>query len=96
MMKEEFEKRIGKTVSTDEYRKFEYVYMFHPLLEDVGGKDQIASLYLIGGMRLINDMMPTAEKAEILSGQIQETRATLDRLTNKYNALKQGEDEEEE
>lgn len=96
MMKDEFEKRIGKTVSADEYRKIEYVYTFHPLLEDVGGKDQIASLYLIGGMRLINDMMPTAEKAEVLSNQIQEIRATLDKLTNKYNALKQGEDEEEE
>ena len=96
MMKAEFEKRIGKTVSANDYRKIEYVYMFHPLLDDVGGKDQIASLYLIGGMRLISDMMPTAEKAEMLSNQIQETRATLDRLTNKYRALKQGEDEEEE
>lgn len=96
MMKDEFEKRIGKTVSADEYRKIEYVYMFHPLLDDVGGKDQIASLYMIGGMRLINDMMPTAEKAEILSDQILETRATLDKLTKKYNALKQGKEEEEE
>lgn len=38
MMKNEFEKLIGKTVSDEEYSTIEYVYTWHPAIADVGGK----------------------------------------------------------
>ena len=43
MTKQEFEQRLGKTVSES--------------------KDQIAYLYKTFGMRIIEDMIPTARKA---------------------------------
>ena len=94
MTKQEFEQRLGKQVNSADYSIIEYVYTFHPSIGDVGGKDQISELYQLGGMRLIKDMLPTAQKAEKLEDEIMETRASLNRLTKQYEALKTGAEEE--
>ena len=90
MTRQEFESRIDGTVTTEEYSLIEYVYTFHPSISNTEGKDQIAGIYKIGGMRLIKDMIPTAQKAEQLDNDIQNTVANLQSLRNQYKRLKEG------
>lgn len=94
MTKQEFEQRLGKQVNSVDYSIIEYVYNFHPSIGEIGGKDEISELYQLGGMRLIKDMLPTAQKAEKLEDEIRITRANLNRLTKQYEALKTGAEEE--
>lgn len=94
MTKQEFEQRLGKQVNSADYSIIEYVYNFYPSIGEIGGKDEISELYQLGGMRLIKDMLPTAQKAEKLEDEIRKTRASLNRLTKQYEALKTGAEEE--
>ena len=95
MTKNEFEVRLnGKKVSNEDYAIIEKVYTFHPLINENGGKEQIAQFYLLGGMRLIKDMIPTAEKAaeienEIMHhrNEIEEARRNLDEAMRKLADL---------
>ena len=89
MTKEEFEQRIGEEVTPDQYEKIEEVYMWHPTIAD---KDDIATIYKVGGMRVILDMLPTAQKAETINRKQAELRAELERLNREYKALEKGED----
>ena len=56
MNKQEFESRIGAKVTQEAFEIINHVYTFHPLIRDVGGKDQIAELYRLGGMLLMRNM----------------------------------------
>lgn len=62
MQKREFEERIGTQVLDEEYEDIEYVYMWHPAIKEVEGKDQIALLYMNFGLSFIRKMLPLAEK----------------------------------
>lgn len=44
MMKQEFEARIGAEITPEQYRVVERVYMWHPSIPNVGGKDILAQL----------------------------------------------------
>lgn len=68
MNKQEFLDRIksDNIPSDSQFAEIEYVYTWHPIISEVTGKDQIAKLWDIGGIRLIRDMKPTAEKAQVL------------------------------
>ena len=90
MTRQEFESRIDSNVTAEEYSLIEYVYTFHPSISNTEGKDQIAGIYKIGGMRLIKDMIPTAQKAEQLEKDIHKTTANLQDLRNQYKELKEG------
>lgn len=92
MMKEEFEQRIGKTISNGDYKVIEAVYTFHPSIDNVRGKDQIADLYKIGGMRIMRDMLPTAEKAKSLDENITALRTKMEERMAEYEALKRGDE----
>lgn len=70
MMKHEFEDRIKATVSVEDYEVIEKVYTFHPIIDETDGKDHIAKLYKLGGMALINDMVPRAQEAQKLEDEI--------------------------
>ena len=59
MMKSEFEEITKKEVTEIEYKKIDTVYLFYPGIQD---KSQIADIFKIGGMMLINDMLPRAKK----------------------------------
>ena len=83
MMKNEFEERIGAEVSTEEYRIVERVYMWHPAIPNVGGKDVIAQLYKLGGMALIEDM-------DIRATALEEESKSL-RMFLQQNAARRGE-----
>ncbi len=92
MMKEEFEQRIGKTISNGDYKIIETVYTFHPSIDNVRGKDQIVELYKIGGMRIMRDMIPTAEKAKSLDENITALRTKMEERMAEYEALKRGDE----
>jgi len=83
----EFESRLGKDVTPAEFEKIEYVYTFHPSISETEGKDQIVALFKIGGMRIIEDMTPTADEADQLeeriryhTTQLSEYKAKLEKL----------------
>lgn len=78
MMKHEFESRIKATVSAEDYAVIEKVYAFHPIIAEVDGKDQIAKLYKLGGMALINDMVSRAEEAQQLENEISHFRREIE------------------
>lgn len=61
MLRNEFDHLIdGYTISDEDYKIVEVVYTWHPSVEN---KMDIARLYLMnGGMRIIRDMLPTAQR----------------------------------
>lgn len=87
MTKQEFEQRLGWAVSENEYRNIETVYAFHPSISETSGKDQITYLYKTFGMRIIEDMLPTAKQAKVLGEQIIDSKIRLDVLLDEYKAL---------
>ena len=88
MMQCEFEKLIGTEINSDDYRIVEYVYMFHPSIDPVHGKKQIAELYKIGGMAVIGDMVRTAKCAERLEGRMVTLRAQMRDLQQELDTLR--------
>ena len=77
MMKHEFEERVGGEISDQNYEIIETVYTWHPAINEVGGKDQIATLYETGGMPLIKSML---EAANIMMDLDKERRQAMRRM----------------
>lgn len=77
MMKHEFEERVGGEISDQNYEIIETVYTWHPAINEVGGKDQIATLYETGGMPLIKSML---EAANIMMNLDKERRKAMRRM----------------
>lgn len=77
MMKHEFEERVGGEISDQNYEIIETVYTWHPAINEVGGKDQIATLYETGGMPLIKSML---EAANIMMDLDKERRKAMRRM----------------
>lgn len=92
MNKQEFEERLGTTVSDEEWEKINYVYTWHPSISHANGKDDIAKLYKIGGPRLMIDMISTANAWRKLSIQRDELKAQISVCEDAMNALAQGDD----
>lgn len=91
MNKQEFEERINSNVSNEDYTIIEYVYTNHPSISDVNGKDEIANIFKIGGMRLIRDMMKSAEIEENLHQAQLRLQEHLNRIKEIRRDLKAGE-----
>ena len=94
MMKEEFIREVKKlngdiepNISPVDYSIIETVYVYHPSINAVTGKYQIAYLYFHFGMRVIKDMLETAVKCRDLELQIATKREELDDLQNQYDKL---------
>lgn len=85
MMKYEFEAIANAKVSTEDYRLIEYVYQWHPLIPNNGGKEKIAEIWKVGGMELIRDMIPTAKKAEESENKITALRTKIYELERELN-----------
>lgn len=92
MLKEEFMNFLPKTKepTNEEFAVISEVYACHPCIDAVRGKEQIATLWSIGGMRLMLDMLPTARKAASIDDKIIQLRAGIDRLSVEYKSLKEG------
>lgn len=50
MQKQEFEERIERTVTDEQYKVIEEVYMWHPSIRNTSGKDEVAELYKSFGL----------------------------------------------
>lgn len=83
MTREEFKERVEKIpskyhdFSQDDYALIEYVYTWHPAIDNYGGKDQIAEIYAHGGMMVIRDMYARAQKAEEAERKIHAIRKDI-------------------
>ena len=90
MTRQEFNDRCKVGVSDIEYSDIEVVYTFHPSISEINGKDQIAMLVSMFGMRVIRDMLPTALKAQEYEEKILKMRNELDAVVNEFNEFKRG------
>lgn len=90
MTKQEFEERIEATVSASQYDLIEEVYTFHPSISNVDGKEQIATIYKMFGMRIIFDMIPTAREAKRLDLEMRRASGVLEQLKSELAELKKG------
>jgi hypothetical protein len=88
MMKNEFEKLIGNPVSDEEYSTIEYVYAWHPAIDEVKGKSQIADLYMYYGMTVIEDMVERAGKMEKLEGELMVAQNQVAIIQNRIKMLR--------
>lgn len=89
MTREEFNERVTQPVFPAEYKIIDFVYNFHPAISNTNGKNQIVMIYEYGGMRVIRDMLPTAQEAEKIASEIQRTQNRLDELKRSYEKLKE-------
>lgn len=87
MMKHEFEKLTGQTVTDDEYNLIEDVYMNHPSIDH---KTQIADIFIAGGMRVILDMKVTADIAQEIEKRIERHLKDVDNLSAELQRLRTG------
>lgn len=84
--------KVGAPIPTqEEYRLIEFVYNFHPSINEVTGKKQVAWLWCEFGLSIFNDMHPKAVKAEELERALMIARDTVTSLEGKLKALKEGE-----
>lgn len=90
MMKDEFEKLIGKTVSDCDYSIIEKVYTWHPTIDEAKGKDQIAALYETGGMPLIKSMLEAANIMMNLEKERQEAMRRLEKINSRIKVVTGG------
>lgn len=90
MMKEEFEKLIGKNVSNEDYKIIETVYTYHPAISETDGKKEITELFKMGGMRLMKDMVSTAERGKQYEETITTAENALKNLKAEYQRFKEG------
>lgn len=88
MMKSEFEKLAGKQVSDEEYSTIEYVYTWHPAIDEMKGKSQIADLYTYYGMTVIEDMVERAGKMEKLDRELQAAQRQITNIQDRIKALR--------
>ena len=94
MMKEEFIREVKKlngdiepNITPVDYTIIETVYTYHPSINEVTGKYQIAYLYFHFGMRVIKDMLETANKCRCLEDKIAQARNNLEELQLEYAKL---------
>lgn len=90
MMKDEFEKLIGKTVSDCDYSIIEKVYTWHPAIDEAKGKDQIATLYETVGMPLIKSMLEAANYAETLDRAMTQAQRQVEELRKRIIRVAKG------
>lgn len=80
MQKQEFEERIERTVTDEQYKVIEEVYMWHPSIRNTSGKDEVAELYKSFGMTIFHDMLPRAKKAHELDEFLRNAQREVQRI----------------
>lgn len=98
MLREEFDERIKKIggkptdISPAMYKNVETVYAFHPSIDEVKGKEQIAYLVVNFGYRIIADMLPTALSFQKLEDELLATRNKLNQIQKDMDEVRKGKD----
>ena len=96
MMKHEFEERVGGEISDQNYKIIETVYTWHPAIDEVGGKDQIATLYKSSDMPLIKSMLDAANIMLDLEKERQQAARRLEKIRNRIKVVASGDLTEEQ
>lgn len=87
MQKQEFEERIERTVTEEQYKIIETVYMWHPSIRNTSGKDEVAELFKSFGMAIFHDMLPRAKKAQELDERLRAAQREVDRIQEELKEL---------
>lgn len=87
MIRNEFEKLVGKSIDPDIYDNvIEVVYVYHPAIQD---KKDIANLYkLPNGILIIEDMLERAKACRTAENALHEARGKVNILANELSELK--------
>ena len=80
MMPSEWESRTGHNPTDEQWEKINAVYMNHPMLSEDFGKDELAYLYNIGGMKIINGMFKTVQDIQRKEAEIKTAERDLEKL----------------
>lgn len=78
-----------RAFTEEEYVKIEYVYIWHPAINPVGGKRQIVILWQEFGMGMINDMYPVASKMQTLEDDRSRCQRSLNEVDKKISDFMQ-------
>lgn len=87
MQKREFEERIERTVTDEQYKIIEAVYMWHPSIRNTSGKDEVAELFKSFGMTIFHDMLPRAKKAKELDEQLRVAQRAVAKIQEEIEEL---------
>jgi len=97
MTREEFDRSCievkaqdNRRPTAEEYKLIEYVYTFHPAISEVGGKKQIADLYMNFGMSIIQDMKPRAELMEKKERELRNARMAMQEIEREIAEIRAG------
>lgn len=103
MTKEEFIEKVNERLTergsqplrTDELSGEDFsvintVYMFHPAINNVSGKDQIADLYVYYGFSVIVDMLSRADEVKRLEEKIRDANASIDGFRKRLALVAEG------
>lgn len=90
MCKEEFQNLIGMEVSDEDYAIIEKVFLFHPAVSEVSGKEEVAELYKSFGLVVFCDMFPRAERNRELERQLRQAQAEVERIKQAMEELHRG------
>ncbi len=92
MMKNEFEDLIHGSVTDEEYKLIETVYMWHPAIRNTSGKEEVAELYKSFGLVIFKDMYTRAMKLKEIDEEIRSLNRAKDSLIAEREQLKKGAD----
>jgi len=70
MTKMEFAELSAAPFSDPEWKLIETIYMFHPAIDAQLGKQQIAYLWENFGALLLEDLLPTARRGQVLEAAV--------------------------
>lgn len=80
MQKKEFEDLVGQALSDRDYETIETVYLYHPAIRDVSGKEEVAELYKSFGMTIFYDMIARAKWNHDREFLLHHAQAEVDRI----------------
>ena len=88
MTKEEFLEYANiENIKEEDWKKIELVYMYYPSISNTNGKSEIATLFRIGDMTIINDMLDRAVAAKELDTMSRNIAAIQNQLQELQNDL---------
>ena len=98
MMKSEFVSKVielggasdfnEQCINEDDWEVIQTVYMFHPSIPEVNGKEAIARIWMLpAGMRIIRDMTATAKAEEQIEDEMLQIRREISQMNKKLEEL---------
>lgn len=83
------------SINKEMWRVIETVYLFHPSISSTYGKEEIALLYHKFGMAVIRDMLPRAQKSQLMAEKLRVVNREREKVMERIEHLANGTDTEE-